>query len=43
MLRRSGFVGFCVQAAHGCLFEGVEGMIKLVIVHQIEIFGNLGT
>jgi hypothetical protein len=39
MLRRCGFVGFCVQAAHGCLCGEVEELFKLAIVHQIVILG----
>ena len=40
MLRGSGFVGFCVQAAHGCLCGEVGKLFKLEIVHQIEILGE---
>lgn len=40
MLRRSGFVGFCVQAAHDCLWCEVGEWIKLAIVHQIVVLGG---
>ena len=40
MLRRSGFVGFCVQAAHDCLWCEVGKWFKLAIVHQIVVLGG---
>jgi hypothetical protein len=39
-LRRSGFVGFCVQAAHDCLYVELGEWVKLEIVHQIVLLGG---